>query len=419
MEAGDRIVLIVSGILVVLSGVLVMIETAVLGVSRIRALAWAEEQRRGAARLARVLEHSERPLAVASLLRMAGRVAAATMVGIVGWREGGGLGALLAVVSLLALVLLVGEIAPRRLAARIGDRVARRAAAPLFALARVAPLAWLARTVVSVPARSKSSENGVPDEIAGNGDSDDDDELDPEEQQLIHSIFEFGDTVVREVMVPRTDMVTVPVEASVDDALDLAIPAGFSRLPVHRGSVDDVAGLVFVKDLIRAARRGRSDRPVSEVLRKAVFVPEQKRVAELLREMQTRQFHMAVVIDEYGGTAGLITLEDVLEEIVGEIIDEYDVEEPHVEELDGDVLRVAGRTPIDEINGLLGVELPATEWDTVGGLIFDLVGHVPAEGESVSVQGIDFEAERVQGRRIISALVRAHELPTEQQATGS
>ncbi len=419
MEAGDRIVLVLSGLLVVLSGVLVMIETAVLGVSRIRALAWAEEERRGAVRLARVLEHPERPLAVASLLRMAGRVAAATMVGIVGWREGGGLGALLAVVLLLAFVLLVGEIAPRRLAARIGDPVARRAAAPLFALARVAPLAWLARTVVSVPARSKPGENGVSDESAGNGDSDDDDELDPEEQQLIHSIFEFGDTVVREVMVPRTDMVTVPVEASVDDALDLAIPAGFSRLPVHRGSVDDVAGLVFVKDLIRAARRGRSDRRVSEVLRKAVFVPEQKRVAELLREMQTRQFHMAVVIDEYGGTAGLITLEDVLEEIVGEIIDEYDVEEPHVEELDGGVLRVAGRTPIDEINSLLEVELPATEWDTVGGLIFDLVGHVPAEGESVSVQGIDFEAERVQGRRIVSVLVRAHELPTEQQATGS
>lgn len=419
MEGGDRIVLTISGLLVVFSGILVMVETAVLGVSRIRALAWAEEERPGAARLARVLEHPERPLAVVSLLRMAGRVAAATMVGIVGWREGGGIGALVAVVSLLALVLVVGEIVPRRLTARIGDTVARRAAAPLFALARVAPLAWLARTVVSVPTRSRPGENGAPEEAPGNGDDADDEDLDPEEQQLIHSIFEFGDTVVREVMVPRTDMVTVPVEASVDDALDVAIPAGFSRLPVHRGSVDDVAGLVFVKDLIRAARRGRSDRPVSELLRKAVFVPEQKRVAELLREMQTRQFHMAVVIDEYGGTAGLITLEDVLEEIVGEIVDEYDVEEPHVEELGGDVLRVAGRTPIDEINGLLGVELPATEWDTVGGLIFDLVGHVPAEGESVSVQGIDFEAERVQGRRIVSVLVRAREIPTDQQATGS
>ena len=141
-------------------------------------------------------------------------------------------------------------------------------------------------------------------------------------------------------------------------------------------------------------------------LRPAVFVPESKRVAELLREMQSKKFHMAIVIDEYGGTAGLVTLEDLLEEIVGEITDEYDVEEPRVEHLADGSLRVPGRTPIDEVNEELGVELPDTEWDTVGGLVFNLLGHVPDEGETVRFQRLEFCAERVQGRRIVSVVIR-------------
>ena len=408
METGDRVALAVSAAVVLFSGVLVLVEVSLARVSRIRALAWAEEGRRGAARLARLAEDRERTVVMVSLVRMAGRVAAATMVSIVGWRQGGAAGAAGAVALLLAAVLVVAELVPRRLAGRIGEGVALRSAAPVAALVRVPPLPALARALVV----SSKPRNGN-----GGGDEDETDEedeaIDEEERQLIHSIFEFGDTVVREVMVPRTDMVAVRADSTVDEALDAAIPVGYSRLPVQRDTLDDIAGLVFVKDLIRAARQGRGGRAVTEVLRKAVFVPEQKRVAELLREMQTRKFHMAIAVDEYGGTAGLVTLEDVLEEIVGEITDEYDVEETRVEELPGGVLRVAGRTPIDEINELLGAELPATEWDTVGGLIFDLVGHVPDEGESVVFQGLEFETERVQGRRIVSVKVRAGvEAPT-------
>ena len=144
------------------------------------------------------------------------------------------------------------------------------------------------------------------------------------------------------------------------------------------------------------------------VVRAAVFVPEQKRVAELLREMQNKQFHMAVVVDEYGGTAGLVTLEDLLEEIVGEITDEYDVEEPGVERLPDGSLRVPGRTPIDDVSEALGLELPDTEWDTVGGLVFNLLGHVPEEGETVRFQDLEFRTERVQGHRIVT--VRIHRL---------
>ncbi|MBI2169038.1 MAG: HlyC/CorC family transporter [Actinobacteria bacterium] len=401
MQTGDRVALAASALIVLLTALLVLVEASMVRVSRIRALAWAEEERRGAARLARLVENPDRIVAVFSLVRTALRIAAATAVGIVGWRQGGAGGAALAVGTLTALLLVVAELVPRRLVARVGDVVACRAAGPTAALLRLAPLAMLARMVVTPDVRNG---NGGAEE-ADEGDADE--EIDKEEAQLIHSVFEFGDTVVREVMVPRTDMVAVRGDATVDDALDVAIPAGFSRLPVYRDTVDRVVGTVFVKDLIRAARSGQGGQPATTVLRKAVFIPEQKRVAELLREMQTRKFHLAIAVDEYGGTAGLVTLEDVLEEIVGEITDEYDVEETRVEELEGGVLRVAGRTPIDEINDLLGVELPSAEWDTVGGLIFDLVGHVPAEGESVSFQGIDFVAERVQGRRIVSVQVRA------------
>ena len=243
--------------------------------------------------------------------------------------------------------------------------------------------------------------------------------IEREERRLIHSIFEFGDTVVREVMVPRPDMVGVEADASVDEALEKAINAGYSRLPAYGEGPDDVLGLVYLKDIIRRTRESNGAHgTLRELVRPAVFVPEQKKVAELLREMQKDKFHMAIVVDEYGGTAGLITLEDLLEEIVGEIVDEYDVEAPRVERLPDGGLRVAGGTPIDEVNELLEIELPETDWDTVGGLMFNLLGHVPVEGEAVEFQGFEFRAERVQGRRILTVRITPKESePAESAAT--
>jgi putative hemolysin len=164
-------------------------------------------------------------------------------------------------------------------------------------------------------------------------------------------------------------------------------------------------GLVFLKDLVTRSGSGEGNEPVRQMLRTAHFVPESKRVAELLRQMQTEKFHMAIVIDEHGGTAGVVTMEDLLEEIVGEITDEYDVDEAQVEQLPGGALRVPGRTPIDEVNELLGEVLPDGEWDTVGGLVFDALGHVPIEGECARVNGFEFCAERVQGRRSVSVRI--------------
>jgi CBS domain containing-hemolysin-like protein len=235
------------------------------------------------------------------------------------------------------------------------------------------------------------------------------DVIEREERALIHSIIEFGDTVVREVMVPRPDMVTVEARARIVDVLEVAIAAGYSRIPVYEQGIDDISGIVYTKDVMRALREDRGEEPVRHIQRPAQFVPETKRVAELMREMQAGKFHMSVVVDEYGGTAGLVTLEDLIEELVGEIVDEYDVEEPRVEPLPGGDVRVSARMPIDELNDLLHAELPEGDWDTVGGLVYNLLGHVPTEGEAVETNGHRIRAEKVQGRRI--GRVRIAKLP--------
>jgi CBS domain containing-hemolysin-like protein len=180
---------------------------------------------------------------------------------------------------------------------------------------------------------------------------------------------------------------------------------GLERIPAYAETTDNIVGLAYLKDLVRRSRAGGGRDTVRDALRPATFVPEQKRVAELLREMQSQQFHMAMVVDEHGGTAGLVTLEDLLEEIVGEITDEYDTAEPGVEHLPGGSLRVPGKLPIDDLSEELDMELPDTEWDTVGGLVFNLLGHVPEVGETVTFEGLLFRCERVQGRRIVSVVI--------------
>ncbi|HEV7886905.1 MAG TPA: hemolysin family protein, partial [Acidimicrobiales bacterium] len=234
-------------------------------------------------------------------------------------------------------------------------------------------------------------------------------EIESDERALIGSIIDFGDTVAREVMVPRPDMVAVEGGARVADVIEVAMAAGYSRIPVFEQGIDDIIGVVYMKDLMRAEREGRADEPTRNLVREAHFVPETKRVAELMREMQREKFHMAIVVDEYGGTAGLVTLEDLIEELVGEIVDEFDVEEAQIERLPGGNYRVNARMPIDEVNELLHADLPTGDWDTVGGLLFSLLGHVPAEGESVEVDGHLLTAEKVQGRRI--GRVRIEKLP--------
>jgi len=321
-----------------------------------------------------------------------------------------GVGAVLAALGIeLAVIYVVAEAAPKTWALEHTDAAAVRVAPLVRGLAALAPLRWVLRLLIGlanvlVPGRARREGPSVSEEelLALAGVAAEAAVIDASERTLIESIIEFGDTIAREVMVPRTEMVTVGKDFRVDAAIEIAIAHGFSRLPAYGdGGVDDIAGVVYAKDLMRAERDGHTEEPIAEMLRPARLVPETKRVAELLREMQTEQFHIAIVIDEYGGTAGLVTLEDVIEELVGEIQDEFDVEEPLVEPAGGGGIRVHARMAVDEVNALLAGELPEEgDWDSVGGLVYHQLGHVPAEGESVVVEGYRLSAEKVQGRRI-------------------
>lgn len=227
---------------------------------------------------------------------------------------------------------------------------------------------------------------------------------DRHERELISSVIEFSDTLVREVMVPRPDMLSIAPGATTDDALDLFVEHGFSRIPVNQNG-DDVQGIVYAKDLLGLMDERSGPRPVTAIMRDVYFVPETKLVAELLRNMQASQVHMAVVVDEFGAIAGLVTIEDLLEELVGEIVDEYDTKEAYVADHPDGGLLVDARLPVDDLSELLGVELPDDEWDTVGGLVLQLAGRVPREGERFELDGVILVTQRVQGRRV--AQVRA------------
>lgn len=233
--------------------------------------------------------------------------------------------------------------------------------------------------------------------------------IEADEREMIHSIFEFTDTVVREVMVPRPDMVCVDASATLEDVLDATLKSGHSRIPVISENIDNVVGIVYQKDVIKRLHNGGRSKTVkkaSDIKRDAVFVPESKKVAELLRDMQQTKTHMVVVVDEYGGVAGVATLEDLLEEIVGEISDEYDRDEPNVSVVGEDAISVTARLSIEELSELLDVELPHSEWDSVGGLVGGLLGRLASPGDTVRHDGIEFEVHKMKGRRISNVLVR-------------
>ncbi|HEX6597545.1 MAG TPA: hemolysin family protein, partial [Acidimicrobiales bacterium] len=283
-----------------------------------------------------------------------------------------------------------------------------RVAPIVYAIARFLPIRLLSTLLIklsNVIAPGKGLKQGPfvsEEELLALADVAEEEEvIERTERALIHSIIEFGDTVVREVMIPRPDMATVEARAKASDAMELFMSAGYSRIPVYEQGIDDIVGILYAKDVMRAFREpGGTEKSVRDMVRPARFVPETKRVAELMPEMQKDKIHMAIVVDEYGGTAGLVTLEDLIEELVGEIVDEYDAEEAPVEPLPDGGVRVNARMPIDEVNDLLEAEFPEGDFDTVGGLMLNLLGHVPHEGETVDIDGHQLRAEKVQGRRI-------------------
>ena len=409
MTTTDTWLVSIAVLLVVVAGVTASAEAALQTFSKVRAAELRAAGRRGAARLVAVTEDPPRYLNTVLLFRKAAETTAVVLVALVvaDAFEGWGLRILVAAGAMVVVSYVFVGVAPRTLGRQHPERVALALAGPVVALTRVAgPLPKLLILLGNALTPGKGFRQGP---FQSEGElrelvdlAEQSALIESGERAMIHSVFELGDTIVREVMVPRTEMVVIERYKTLRQATSLALRSGFSRIPVIGDSYDDVVGVAYLKDITRRVfdnHEAESSERVEAVMRPCVYVPDSKPVDDLLREMQQQRMHVAIVVDEYGGTAGLVTIEDVLEEIVGEITDEYDVEPDEVEQLDNGAVRVSARYPVDDLADLVGVGIDDEDVDSVGGLLAKHLGKVPIAGSQVVVEGLRLTAEAPTGRR--------------------
>jgi putative hemolysin len=427
--------LVVIALLTVLEGFFVAAEIALVSVRRSRIEQLVDEGRPGARRVRRLLDEPGKFLAVSQLgLTVIGFFASAYAAvslteQLTGLLSGAGVdrgtaeGASLIIVTvLLALFTIVfAELVPKTLALANSERFAFALSLPVDFLARalspvIATLTGITNAITGLLGAQVSTEAQITAEelrliVERGGEQG---VLEAEEEQMINAVIELGTRRVHEVMVPRIAMVTLSAEATIGQAIDSIVEEGHSRIPVYENTVDEIVGIVYAKDLLPFLKAGAPEPPdLRALLRTPVFVPESMTVDDLLHELQRRKVHLAIVLDEYGGTAGLVTIEDLLEEIVGEIQDEYDEEEPMIVKLSEDEARVDGRASVDDLAEIFETHVPLEdedEYDTVGGLIYHRIGGVPKPGDQVAVDGLTLTVETTDGRRVSKVLVvRSHE----------
>jgi magnesium and cobalt exporter, CNNM family len=427
----DIWLLVLAAVFVLVAGLFSSVDAALSSFSKARAAEMAAEGVSGSNRLLVIVEDPPRYLNTALFLRMLAEIAAIILVTVVmldlivpgGGSETGprNVGARwLAMLASLAIMLVVSfvviGVAPRTLGRQHSEQVARRTAAPLILFTKVlGPLPRLLILIGNVITPGRGFSEGpfaTEAELRELVDlAEASSVIEHGEREMIHSVFELGDTLVREVMVPRTDVVFIERNKTLRQAMSLALRSGYSRIPVVGESLDDIVGFAYLKDLTKRVfdrHEAESTEKVESVMRPVLYVPDSKPVDALLREMQAERTHVAVVVDEYGGTAGLVTIEDVLEEIVGEITDEYDVARVDVEHLEDGNVRVSSRYPVDDLEDVVGVAVEDDDVDSVGGLMAKHLGRVPIAGSVVEAHGLRFEAEAPSGRRnrIGAVLVR-------------
>ncbi len=418
MLTGSRVyVLIAIACLVVLAAVFAASEASLLALSRLRvAQQRDDEQSKQLLRLIDERNHYLTTILVANTIILLAADSLATWLAIAEgvWRP-----VLVATVIMTVVVLVVGEIVPKMIVVQDAHRWALRLSRFLDFFGRLLrPITW---ALVALTHRVIGLFGGNP---TGRGPYVTEDDiralvsagekqgvLEEDETEMIHSIFEFSDTVVREIMTPRTDMICADAEDPVAKAIELVIREGYSKLPVFEENIDHIIGVVHDRELLIAMSRAELQKPLKSLMRPIKAVPENKKVDELLREMQAEKVSVAIVVDEYGGTDGLVTMEDILEEIVGEIMDEYDAEEqdrpPEITPLsNGDVI-VDARMDIDDVNEQLNLSLPTEDFESIGGYTFGLFGRVPTPGEHVLIDGgMSLIVEKTLGRRLLSVRIR-------------
>jgi CBS domain containing-hemolysin-like protein len=408
VTTADGWALVLAGVLLLVAGALGIAETALAHVSRLRVEEMVRDGRRGATRLERVVSDAATNLNVLLLARTVTEMLAATLAAVVCERRLDSVwqAVLVAGVGMAVLHYVVVGVAARTLGRQRSNRLALLCSGIVLALGAVTGA--FTKLLIAIGSAL------IPGKVARDSGFTSEAELrdmvdlaeerqviERSEREMIHSVFELGETLAREVMVPRTDMVWIEHDKTVRQAFSLALRSGYSRIPVVGDNADDIVGVTYLKDLARRAYDGdghTADR-VEDAMRPAYLIPDTKPVDELLRDMQAKRVHVAVVIDEYGGTAGLVTIEDILEEIVGEIADEYDRETPRLEELEDGSIRVSVRMSIDDLEERFDVRFDLEDVETVGGLLAAELGRVPIAGASVDVQGLHFLAESAKGRR--------------------
>jgi putative hemolysin len=428
--------------LMIINGFLATARSALINVRKAR-LRQLVEDGVGAARTAeRLAEDASRLLATTQLGMMLTSFFAGAVVAVISapsladalqpWLGGASYPVAFVVVVFVAaiIMLILAELVPETIAVQHSERLALWLAGPLTVLAVVVMpmvrlMVWLSNTIARLFGAAPRGDLSfvTEEEIKTLVDAGEEEGvIQEEEKEMIYSIFELGDTLAREVMVPRIDIVALDVSIPMLEALDAIMQAGHSRIPVYGETIDNIQGVLYAKDLLPYLREGRTDVPLKKVLRQAYFIPETKKASDLLPDLQQRRVHMAIVVDEYGGVAGLVTIEDLLEEIVGEIQDEYDTEEPFVEFISDSEYVFDARLDLDDLNRLMDVDLPTDESDTLGGFIYTELGKVPAVGDQVFFADMGFTVESVSGRRIKKVRVeRQPSVPVEdhEQENGS
>jgi CBS domain containing-hemolysin-like protein len=427
VSSTDVWLLIGAAALVVLAGLFSAADAALGSFSKARAEELLDDKRAGARRLVTLLEDPPRYLNTALLLRLLCEISAIVLVAftIDQAYDGAWWPAVLTTIAVMLVISFVAiGVAPRTVGRQHSERVALASAAPLyFVTAVLGPLPKLLILVGNALTPGKGFREGpfsTETELRELVDMAEASSLiESGERKMIHDVLELGDTIAREVMVPRTDVVYIERYKNLRQTLSLFLRSGFSRLPVIGENLDDVVGIAYLKDIVRRdfeAPDVEFTQRIDEVMRPAHFVPDSKPVDALLSQMQAMRQHIAVVVDEYGGTAGLVTIEDILEEIVGEITDEYDAEEVEVETLDDGVVRVSSRYPIDDLDELFGFDVEEEDVDSVGGLMAKHLGRVPIPGSVVEAHGLRFEAEAATGRRNRIGTVLIARVATEDES---
>ncbi|MBT9538100.1 MAG: HlyC/CorC family transporter, partial [Nitrospirae bacterium] len=412
MEPHSIFSIIIIALSIVFIAILASAESSFIAVNKIRIRSLMEKGDSRAKAVQKLLDEHDKLFSAVILSGNLFTILATSIGTVLALRYFGEDGIIIATIIMTFLTVVFGELAPKTFAVTYSEKVSLLLAKPVaFYIRLISPLVWIFKVTSNLIIRmlggkKKSVSPFVTEEEIKTmiNIGEEEGTLEEEEKQMLHKVFAFGDKVVTEAMVPRTEIVSIPDDSTVGDALKLVLEEGYSRYPVIKENIDSVTGILYVKDIVKQMAQGKIENytPITEIVREAYYIPENKMVTELLDEMQKNKFQIAIVMDEYGGTAGLITLEDIMEEIVGGLQDEFEEMEgeKEVEIIDERTSIVAGQTGLDEINELVGSELVSEDFHTIGGFVFGLFRRLPKVGEQVRYHNLRFLILEMEDRKI-------------------